>query len=318
MSIEDSIRFKNALKENDLNAIRKIPKSDLHNHLVLGGNREYIFEKTGIKIEPMNGIISSMEEMHKWGKKYISRKFDNRKMHKILLESAFYQAKIDGIKLLEIGEDVWANEHFYNDDISALIDTFQSAKNNIAPDIDLRFQIGISRHCDVDLLAKWLMPFWKRKEFYSIDLSGDEMAQPIEKFIPIYEKAKKNGLVLKAHIGEWGEADDIINGVEALQLDEVQHGISAAYSSKVINYLIEKHIRLNICPTSNIKLGRVKSYEEHPIKKLYLSGIDVTINSDDVLIFDSDVSKEYLRLYQSNALTAEQLDDIRINGLKLL
>lgn len=33
----------------------------------------------------------------------------------------------------------------------------------------------------------------------------------------------------------------------------------------------------------------------------------MTINSDDVLIFDSDVSKEYLRLYKSGCLTAEEL-----------
>ena len=44
--------------------------------------------------------------------------------------------------------------------------------------------------------------------------------------------------------------------------------------------------------------------------------MDVTINSDDVLIFDSDVSKEYLRLYQSGCMTAEELDNIRRNGLK--
>ena len=49
----------------------------------------------------------------------------------------------------------------------------------------------------------------------------------------------------------------------------------------------------------------------HPIGKLYRSGVDVTINSDDVLIFDSDVSKEYLRLYESQCLTAEELENIR-------
>lgn len=54
----------------------------------------------------------------------------------------------------------------------------------------------------------------------------------------------------------------------------------------------------------------------HPIKKFYRSGVDVTINSDDILIFDSDVSKEYLRLYESRCLTVEELEDIRINGLK--
>ena len=75
------------------------------------------------------------------------------------------------------------------------------------------------------------------------DLYGDELVQPIENFKPIYRRAKSEGLRLKAHVGEWGTADD-------------------------------------------------------------------------VLIFDSDVSKEYLRLYQSGCLDAEELDDIRKNGLK--
>lgn len=54
----------------------------------------------------------------------------------------------------------------------------------------------------------------------------------------------------------------------------------------------------------------------YPIKEFYKSGLDVTINSDDILIFDSDVSKEYLKLYKNKVLTAEELDDIRLNGLK--
>ena len=54
----------------------------------------------------------------------------------------------------------------------------------------------------------------------------------------------------------------------------------------------------------------------YPIAQLYRKGVNVTINSDDVLIFDSDVSKEHLRLYQSGCLTAEELDDIRLRGLE--
>ncbi|MGL5415915.1 MAG: hypothetical protein ACRDAU_09675 [Clostridium sp.] len=38
--------------------------------------------------------------------------------------------------------------------------------------------------------------------------------------------------------------------------------------------------------------------------------------SDDILIFDSDVSKEYMRLYKNNVLSAEELDYIRVDGLK--
>ena len=54
----------------------------------------------------------------------------------------------------------------------------------------------------------------------------------------------------------------------------------------------------------------------HPIRRLYRGGLDVTINSDDVLIFDSDVSKEYLKLFEAGCLNAEELDQIRLNGLR--
>ena len=161
-----------------------------------------------------------------------------------------------------------------------------------------------------------LRPFWGRREFYSIDLYGDELAQPIENFIPIYEKAAENGLVRKAHVGEWGTAQDIMAAVEALHLTEVQHGIAAVQDENVMDFLKENGIRLNITPSSNVLLGLIPDLAHHPIAQLYREGVNVTINSDDVLIFDSNVSKEYLRLYQSGCLTKEELDDIRRNGLR--
>ena len=157
--------------------------------------------------------------------------------------------------------------------------------------------------------------FWGHKAFYSIDLYGNELAQPIENFKSIYRRAKAEGLRLKAHVGEWGTADDVRRAVEELELDEVQHGISAVQDETVVRFLADHRIRLNITPSSNVLLGRVPSLSSHPIGRLYRNGVDVTINSDDILIFDSDVSKEYLRLYESGCLSAEELDDIRQNGL---
>ena len=39
----DSRKFITALKDNDLAAVREVPKADLHNHIVLGGSRTYIY-----------------------------------------------------------------------------------------------------------------------------------------------------------------------------------------------------------------------------------------------------------------------------------
>lgn len=308
--------FIEALKSENPDQIRSFPKADLHNHFVLGGSREYILEKTGYEITSISKSLASMSEMDAWSGQYIGNRFNSPEGRRLLIEATFAQAKKDGVTVLEIGEDVWGLGEFFNNDIEELIHAFQEANARIAPEIELRLQIGLSRHCPIDYLMGCLSHFWGHKEFYSIDLYGDEMAQPIENFVPIYEKAAENGLVLKAHVGEWGTARDIVTAVEALHLNEVQHGIAAVQDESVIDYLIDHKIRLNITPSSNVLLGRVPDMAQHPIAQLYHKGVDVTINSDDVLIFDSDVSKEYLSLYQTGCLTAEELDDIRLNGLK--
>ena len=59
----EEISFAEAIKQGDLNLIRRFPKSDLHNHFVLGGCREYIFAKTGYDIEPVSRPLGSLNDM---------------------------------------------------------------------------------------------------------------------------------------------------------------------------------------------------------------------------------------------------------------
>ena len=310
--------FINALEERNLEKIRACPKSDLHNHFVLGGSREFLQKMTGLKIDPIKKPISSMDDMHAWNRENLGARFETSDMRRVLIRAAFQQARDDGVVVLEIGEDVWGLGEYFHNDIDELVEAFIAAQREIAPEIELRLQIGLSRHCSTEYLADCLSHFWGSRAFYSIDLYGDEFAQPIENFKSIYRRAKKEGLRLKAHVGEWGTAEDVRRAVEELELDEVQHGISAIQDKSVVRFLADHHIRLNMTPSSNILLGRVPSMSGHPIGQLYRSGVDVTINSDDVLIFDSDVSKEYLRLYESGCLSAKELDNIRQSGLQLL
>ena len=310
------MEFTDALKQGNLEALRRCPKADLHNHFVLGGSRRFLLEHSGKDIRPIKQPLHSMDEMHAWNARNLGRFFETPEGRRMLISAAFSQAEEDGVTILEIGEDVWGLDTFFHGKIEELVDAFETAHRKIAPEIELRLQIGLSRHCDIAYLEDCLAHFWGCKAFYSIDLYGDELAQPIENFKSIYRRAKSEGLRLKAHVGEWGTVEDVRRAVECLELDEVQHGIAAAEDPSVVRFLADHHIRLNITPTSNYLLGRVSDLRTHPIAGLYRSGVDVTINSDDVLIFDSDVSKEYLRLYQSGCLKAEELDEIRKNGLK--
>lgn len=313
----NSNNFIQALHKRDLEALRKVPKADLHNHFVLGGCRDFIKEKTGIEIIPFKGVMHSMEEMHKWNDQNLGARFNSSEMRQLIIDATFVQAAKDGVQILEIGEDVWGLDVYFQSDIQRLIHGFKQSQKQFGKEIELRLQIGMSRHCSINALEKWLEPFWDEKAFYSIDLYGIEHGQAIQNFKGIYRKARSKGLKLKAHVGEWGTAEEVRQAVDILELDEVQHGIAAVESKEVMKYLRDNKIRLNITPTSNVILGRVKDYSVHPIKDLYHSGIDVTINSDDILIFDSDVSKEYMRLYENQVLSERELDDIRLNGLKI-
>lgn len=83
-----------------------------------------------------------------------------------------------------------------------------------------------------------------------------------------------------------------------------------------MKWLSRNKIQLNICPTSNIMLRVVESYSVHPIRTLYDYGTPVTINTDDMIVFNQSVSQEYLNLFKSGIMNAEELDSIRENGLK--
>ena len=231
------MEFVDALIQENLEAIRRCPKSDLHNHFVLGGSRHFLREYSGRDILPIKHPLHSMDEMHAWNSKNIGTIFETPEGRRMLIQATFLQAKDDGVTILEIGEDVWGLGEFFNGSIEELVDAFETAHQEIAPDIELRLQIGMSRHCDIAYLENCLSHFWECKAFYSIDLYGDELAQPIENFKAIYRRVKSEGLRLKAHVGEWGKAEDVHRVVECLELDEVQHGISAAEDPSVIRFL---------------------------------------------------------------------------------
>jgi adenosine deaminase len=307
--------FQTALELEDLNALRRCPKSDLHNHSVGGGDRDFLRERTGLDIAPLSRKLGSIHEMHAWVEENTGGLFNDGAGRLLAFEAALVAAQRDGVTRLELGDDIWASTLF---DRAAEELTHGMARIHAqtAPEIEWVAQIGMSRHCPLPALKRWLTPFLALNFHATIDLSGDEFAQPIETFKPLYRMAKAAGLRLKAHVGEWGTAGDVRRAVEELELDEVQHGIAAAESPAVMRFLADRRIRLNMCPTSNLMLGRVESLEKHPIRKLYDAGVRVTVNTDDALIFGCSVSGEFLALHRAGLFTAKELDEIRLNGLE--
>ncbi|MEI9997298.1 MAG: hypothetical protein WDM91_22065 [Rhizomicrobium sp.] len=306
--------FTDALEAGDLAAIRACPKADLHMHCAGGGNRAFIRSRTGRDIAPVAVPLDSMGAMHAWFAAHIGDLFKGADGMLFSMEAALEQAKADGIRRIELGIDVWAITQGFAS-AADIRDRQIACHRATAPEVAWLPQLSMSRHCSIAALDRWLSPFLELGFYQTFDLSGDELVQPIERFVPLYAKAKAAGLRLKAHVGEWGTARDVQHAVERLDLDEVQHGIAAADDPAVMRFLADNGIRLNICPTSNLLLGRVENLGRHPIRKLFDAGVIVTVASDDALIFGNGVSEEFLALRRCGLFSAAELDQIRHNGL---
>jgi adenosine deaminase len=308
-----SSEFVQALETRDLAALRRCPKADLHIHGIGGGDRTFLREKTGVDVIPVHGRLSSMAEMHAFADGAFGRLFSGAPGRALAFAATFVQARNDGVTRIELGEDAWSLTLHGNSPV-AIWTMLRDVHRAAAPSIEWIPQLGISRHCTIQNVERWVIPLLELGVFKTLDLTGDEMSQCIENFKPIYRRAKAAGLTLKAHVGEWGTADDVWRAVEVLELDEVQHGIAAASSAQLMRILAERGIRLNTCPTSNLKLGRVDSLVCHPIRQLFDAGVRVTINTDDPLIFGTTLSEEFLALYDAGLMTALELDAIRIEA----
>ena len=308
------VSFKTALQNRDLKAIRSLPKSDLHNHCMLGGKASVINRFYEQKLKPFRADKMGIEPLNRWIYEVYKPFMERPGAFEKAVEAAFIQAKQDGIRVLEMSMDGFFGSLF-NVSVPRMVDTLKHYHSLIAPEIDFRPELGFPKTLPLRTILKYLEPFLAYDYFRSIDLYDDENAQPLGNFRELYRFARKAGLKLKAHAGEFGDAESVRKAVEMLGLDEVQHGIGAAGSPDVMRWLAANSIRLNVCPESNIKLKRVKSYKTHPIRILFDHGVRVTVNSDDALLFRAGVSEQFLRLYRTGLFSAAELETIRLNGL---
>src|SRR5262249_42680157 len=230
--------FQRALKAEDLESIRKVPKTDLHNHGVAGADPASVEAILGRRFAPLDHKLTSMGEMHAWASENLGD-FDPKRGVR-LLEAAFARATWDGLVRYELGDDVWSiTVHGSAENVT---ERLKKAHARGAPKVEWIPQLAISRHCRIEDIRRWMEPFLSLGFYRTFDLSGDEFAQPTENFKPLYCLAKANGLRHKAHVGEWGDADSVWRAVEELELDEVQHGIAAADSPAVMRCLAEHRI----------------------------------------------------------------------------
>ncbi len=140
-----------------------------------------------------------------------------------------------------------------------------------------------------------------------VDLAGDEENYPPTLFSRALGLARDGGLGITVHAGEFSGPSSIWTAIYQLGARRIGHGIRAVEDPQLMGYLRDHGIMLEICPTSNLRLGLAPSLVAHPLRQLLDEGVPVTINSDDPLLLDTDISREIEKVATALELTARQL-----------
>ena len=305
--------FCEGLIENDVSKLLMVPKSDLHNHSGKGCTRAWLEERLKMKFPNPPKRFDGVTGMHDWFTDTIKPYCGGAEGLTLRWEGAFAEAKRNNIKRLSMNFDVSVIDQVGGMD--AFVRIINEYHDRYCPDMVFEPELTYPSFCDVAQEAAGIDDYISDGFFKSIDVCGGENVQPFDAFLPMYRKAEKYQLIKRMHVGETGPAEDVKKAVEILGLHEIHHGINAATSPEVMAFLADNNIQLNVCPSSNVKLQYVTDYKDHPIKILYENGVRVTINTDDLLLFDSTIENEYLLLYRAGILSAGQLNDIRETGL---
>jgi adenosine deaminase len=98
--------------------------------------------------------------------------------------------------------------------------------------------------------------------------------------------------------------------------DRLGHAVSAFGDPKLVDRILKSGIHIELCPSSNICLGAVKSLAVHPILMAKKLGMNYSVNSDDPGAFGCSMESEWAKLKDELGFTAEDEEKVFENCMK--
>lgn len=150
-----------------------------------------------------------------------------------------------------------------------------------------------------------------RDSLIGLDLADNEDGFDSKPFAPFFLRAAAAGLGITVHSGEANVPKAplyVKEAIEYLGAQRIGHGVQVYRDPEIMNYLAEKKIPLELCPTSNWLTQAVPTLQEHPFRKIMEAGVLTTINSDDPGIFNLDLVHEYQVLAEHHRFTLDEFE----------
>ena len=149
----------------------------------------------------------------------------------------------------------------------------------------------------------------------AIDLAGAEKLYPTKNFEDIFKYAKELNVPFTIHAGEADGPNSVYDAIR-FGAKRIGHGVRSIEDNSLIKIIKENNITLEVCPTSNICTSIYNKIDELPIKKLIDSGINITINTDDPIVCNTNLKQELKLIGENFDLSYEDIIKLQLNAIK--
>ena len=167
------------------------------------------------------------------------------------------------------------------------------------------------------------------------DIAGAEAGNPPSRHLDAFEYLRGECSHFTIHAGEAFGLPSIHEAVAFCGTDRLGHGVrvmddvvlppgarptdssfDGAKLGQVADYVRDKRIPLELCPSSNVQTGAVASLADHPFNILAKLRFRVTVNTDNRLMSNTSMSREFMVLHRQFGYGWADFERFTVNAMK--
>lgn len=293
--LEGSLRFETVRELARLNELNLPPTGQLRTMVQIQEDEPLSFENFLSKFATLRLLYRSPEVIGR------------------ITREAVEDAAADNVRYLELRFTPVALSKAQGFPLAKVMDWVVEGAHSAEKDfgVTTRLIVSVNRHESPPLAAQVSYLAIERMEagVVGLDLAGNEADFPAEPFMNIFQNARRKGLHVTVHAGEWGEGNNVCQALERFEAERIGHGIHILKTPKSLHKALEVGAVFEVCLTSNYQSGALAMDEPHPLFDMLSAGLKVTLNSDDPGVSRINLSHEYLWAMEKSGLTHAQLRD---------
>src|SRR5579872_494780 len=183
------------------------------------------------------------------------------------------------------------------------------------------------RNMNVSLEMAELAVDFRQRGVVGFDLAGEEGGYPPKKHVAAFHLIQRENFNITIHAGEGYGKESIWQAIQYCGAHRIGHGTQLIDDITVVDgrvvklgdlaqYVLDKRIPLEICLLSNVHTGATPSLAEHPFKILYQEKFRVTLNTDNRLMSNTTMTREFEAAANTFGLSLDDFEKITINAMK--